>query len=194
MGKGLEELMKRVQEMGRLHTEVGWLDTAKYEDGTPVAYVASIQEFGGTANIKAGQVTIHRSVNKKTGELKNGGKFTAKAKANLSTTHNKKAHTIVIPPRPFMRTTIVEQKNSWSEKARQGFKAVSLGVKTPLQVMTALGELAAGDVRMKITQINSPPLKNSTYYSRKRRGLEPNKPLQATGLMLSTCTSIVKEK
>lgn len=30
--------------------QAGWFPTAKYEDGTPVAYVASIQEYGSPAN------------------------------------------------------------------------------------------------------------------------------------------------
>lgn len=34
------------EELNKLEARAGWLETAKYEDGTPVAYVASIQEFG----------------------------------------------------------------------------------------------------------------------------------------------------
>ena len=35
-----------VQYLARKRVSVGFFDTAKYPDGTPVAYVAAIQEFG----------------------------------------------------------------------------------------------------------------------------------------------------
>lgn len=35
-----------LKELNGLQTKVGWFESAKYPDGTPVAYVAAIQEFG----------------------------------------------------------------------------------------------------------------------------------------------------
>ena len=145
---GIADLIKRVQEMGKLKSEIGWQDTAKYPDGTPVALVAQTQEYLVTS----------------------GG------------------------VRSFVRPTIASEKGNWSRQMGIGVKAVANGTRVPLQVFTTIGELAAGDVRMTITQISSPPLADSTKRARAARGLEPEKPLQATGLMLSTCTSIVKEK
>lgn len=147
---GLDKLIKQIEAMGKLQTEVGWLDTAKYPDATPVALVAQTQEYGSPAR-----------------------------------------H---VPPRPFVRPTIAEQRDEWSRQMGLGVKAVTSGGRTPEQVFTAIGELAAGNVRQSITQVNSPPLEESTIAGRVRRGLEPHKPLQATGLMLTSCTSIVKEK
>lgn len=147
---GLQDLIKRVEELGKLKAEVGWQDTAKYPDGTPVALVAQTHEFGSPARR--------------------------------------------IPPRPIVRPTILAEKRHWSDTMGQGVKAVAQGSRSPLQVMEAIGELAAGEVRQTITQVNSPPLAESTKSARRRRGLEPAKPLQATGLMLTSCTSIVKEK
>ena len=40
--KALNELASFSNPVG----EAGWFESAKYEDGTPVAYVASIQEYG----------------------------------------------------------------------------------------------------------------------------------------------------
>lgn len=39
----IEQALKDIQ---RTQSRVGWFESAKYEDGTPVAYVATIQEFG----------------------------------------------------------------------------------------------------------------------------------------------------
>ncbi|EHE2701359.1 TPA: hypothetical protein RHY09_001142 [Escherichia coli] len=150
MSRGLDELVKRVQEMGRLKAEVGWMDTAKYPDGTPVALVAQTQEYGSPAR-----------------------------------------H---IPPRPFVRPTVAAEKGNWSRQMGIGVRAVASGAHSAEQVFVAIGELADGDVRMTITQISSPPLEDSTQNARAARGLEPEKPLQATGLMLASCTSLVKEK
>lgn len=41
-----DKLRVAAQELGKKRLRVGWFDTSKYEDGTPVAYVATIQEFG----------------------------------------------------------------------------------------------------------------------------------------------------
>ncbi len=42
-GKALDAALK---EAGTIECRVGWFETAKYENGTPVAYVAAIQEHG----------------------------------------------------------------------------------------------------------------------------------------------------
>lgn len=76
----------------------------------------------------------------------------------------------------------------------RGVRAVSAGERTPLQIFTAIGEQAAGDVRMTITLVNNPQLADSTRKARIAKGREPDKPLQDSGVMRASCTSIVKEK
>lgn len=44
--KKLEEYGKRAENMGDIRESVGFFAGQQYEDGTPVAYVAAIQEFG----------------------------------------------------------------------------------------------------------------------------------------------------
>jgi hypothetical protein len=44
--KAFEKLNVALKQLDGIETKVGWFPGAKYEDGTPVAYVASIQEFG----------------------------------------------------------------------------------------------------------------------------------------------------
>lgn len=39
-------LLRAIRELKTKGARVGFLDTSKYPDGTPVAYVATIQEFG----------------------------------------------------------------------------------------------------------------------------------------------------
>lgn len=46
--KQLENLLTGLS--GDVVGKVGWFESAKYEDGTPVAYVATIQEYGSPQN------------------------------------------------------------------------------------------------------------------------------------------------
>ena len=45
----LADITKRLSEFDGQVAKIGWFESAKYEDGTPVAYVASIQEYGAPA-------------------------------------------------------------------------------------------------------------------------------------------------
>lgn len=44
-----DAILRKLIEASRKQGKVGWFETAKYEDGTPVAYVAAIQENGSPA-------------------------------------------------------------------------------------------------------------------------------------------------
>ena len=41
-----KNLEVNLAQLGNSEAKVGWFENAKYSDGTPVAYIASIQEFG----------------------------------------------------------------------------------------------------------------------------------------------------
>lgn len=43
---GVARLTAALRELDGVQAKTGWFETAKYEDGTPVAYIASIHEFG----------------------------------------------------------------------------------------------------------------------------------------------------
>ena len=43
---GYEALRKRIEDIKSLQAEAGWFSSSVYPDGTPVAYVATIHEFG----------------------------------------------------------------------------------------------------------------------------------------------------
>lgn len=47
----VDRLAKLAQELDTQEVAAGWLGSAHYEDGTPVAYVAAIQEFGHAPSI-----------------------------------------------------------------------------------------------------------------------------------------------
>ena len=45
-GAGTRYLKKFLKDLKKNHLEVGWFEGANYDDGIPVAYVASIHEYG----------------------------------------------------------------------------------------------------------------------------------------------------
>lgn len=45
-GPDAAALQRMIDDAGKVECKVGWFASAKYEDGTSVAYVAAIQEFG----------------------------------------------------------------------------------------------------------------------------------------------------
>ena len=155
-GPGIKNLEKTLKNINGLTTKVGWFPGAKYQDGTPVAYVATIQEYGSPMN--------------------------------------------GIPPRSFMRTTIAEKENEWAKLARSGAKAIIAGNASPIMVMEGLGLAASGDIRKKISEINSPALKAETIAARKRKLSKGKKvgaltkPLVETSLMVSSLTSTVESR
>ena len=150
----LKRLADSLAELSKKRAAVGFFDTATYPDGTPVAHVATIQEFGA-------------------------GK---------------------IPPRSFMRSTVAEQKEAWKATLAQGAKRVLEDKLTVEQMLDALGQSAAGQIKEKISSITAPALSEATLYLRQNRidkSLPVNtstKPLVDTSYMLDSVDSKVEAR
>lgn len=180
-GKDRGAFDKAMRELPGVQSKIGWFETAQYRvDGkdTPVAYIAAIQDNG----------VASRSM----------------------------------PPRPFFGPTQDRERNNWAELMGKLSKRVLKGAMTAHQAMEAIGLQAEADVRKTITQITEPPLSILTLMARKRR-LEggrvtgatigefaaevkakgeanidvsgvSTKPLNDTGVMLATLTSVTESK
>lgn len=143
--KAFETLELRLKELSRVETKIGWFPGAVYETGVPVAYVASIQEYGSGP----------------------------------------------IPPRPFFRTTVADQKAAWAGFAELGAKAVLRGTHSARDVMDGLGELAQEDVKETINQITAPPLSPITLELRAMKHKDPS--LKVTGSTVGVAAARVKQ-
>lgn len=95
-----------------------------------------------------------------------------------------------IPARPFIRPTISAEGDKWKENITKGVQAVVRGAVTADQVLEIVGQQAAGDIRKTISEVRTPPLADSTIAQRMREG-RTDQPLNRTGLMIATCTSVV---
>jgi len=78
-----------------------------------------------------------------------------------------------IPPRPFMRPAVTENKQKWSNLMASGARAVLKGNETPFSVMDKVGAVAASDIAQAIINVTAPPLSPITIELRdmKRRGI-----------------------
>lgn len=162
--------------------KVGWFPSAKYEDGTPVAYVAAIQEYGGTFNHPGGtpyKISADGMV-----------EFVNKNSPGADALPVTKAHSITIPPRPFMRQTVEYKKGEWTKQLVGGMKKVVRGQMKADDVLEAVGTLAAADIAKTIAAGNFTPLSAATLAQREAKG-QGSAILQATGLMIATITSQV---
>lgn len=72
----LEQIITGISDF---RSKVGFFESAKYEDGTPVAYVAAIQEFGSPQNQIPPRSFMRKTISEKTTEWKSLLKSGAKA-------------------------------------------------------------------------------------------------------------------
>ena len=138
--------------------EVGFLEDATYPDGTSVAMVAAVNEFGGTVRVPEYETTITRQVNR-SGDFAKGGRFVKAGKGNFETTHVVPAHTVTIPARPFMRATIQANKGAWGATMAKLLKAQKYNADAALDQM---GEVIEGQIVESILSFSDPPNAAST--------------------------------
>lgn len=103
-----------------------------------------------------------------------------------------------IPPRPFMRPAIAENKAKWSKFiGRQVLRILNnqTDVKTTLE---GLGLNVAGEIRKAITQVHNPALSEKTVKARVKIRAKKNitgtlrKPLVFEGVLLNSLAYVVK--
>jgi len=91
------------------------------------------------------------------------------------------------PARPFMRQTITQEKQNLSNGFAKGMNAVSVGKRTPKEVMQTLGNDLAGKMQSTILDGAFTPNTDSTA---KAKGF--NSPLRDSGLMSKSVIGVVK--
>ena len=121
----IQGLKDKLVKLANAELEVGWFEGTLYNDGTPAAGVAAVQEFGSASR--------------------------------------------AIPPRPFFRPTIAEQKDEWAKKTEAILSRYIVGSLTPEQSLNVIGAMVVGDVQDKISTINSPKLSPVTIALRRLR-------------------------
>lgn len=189
--EAFDNLTTRVKELANKVAKAGWPKATFYEDGTSVAYIAAIQEFGVTISHPGGTpyfVTSDGSAH-----------FVKKGTAFSFGLPQTKPHEIVIPPRPMLRPTVAKNKEDWRKLWESGARAILKGSATAQVVMEKVSAKAAGDIKKTIATLTSPPLAKSTIANR-RRQLTDNKtvgaldkPLVHHGIMIGAVSNSVED-
>lgn len=174
---GWSKVMRELYRLSKKEVTVGIQSGTMTEDGeTTLARIAAVHEFGGTITQQADTVTINRKL-KRDGSFANSGRFVKRKKANFSSTHARRARTIKIPQRSFLRATVDEKQAQITKLATNAVKSVIEGT-DPEAVMRVVGQSIEGMVQKKITSGPFTPNAPSTI-KRKRS----SRPLIDTGHM-----------
>lgn len=192
----LEARIKAVKDANKKVVKVGIVEHQHYDNGIPVAYIASIHEYGGIFTVPARQATIYRQIDKN-GEWtqKNGSRFVSKKKSNFATEVTIPAHTITIKPRPFFRPAFSNNRKKWRKEISNLLKQ-GHSVEEALELV---GSVAAGDVFKALSQVETPKLAESTIKAKERRyksksAHRPDKPLFASGLLSESISYVIEDK
>lgn len=187
--QGMAELRRKLKAIAqkgarKAELDVGFFAGKSYENGPPIASVAALNEFGAAINVPERTTTVYRSLRSDGVTYNRQGRFVKKRVANVATDHVVPAHTIIIPARPFMRTTISENQMKWYAAFAKILRDSNLDSKTSL---TTLGEQIVNDIQATIRGWTEPPNAPSTIRKKKR-----NNPLEDTNQMINNVTFRVK--
>lgn len=181
------EMMKRLKNFS---VKAGWFENAKYSNNKPVAGIAAVQDGGATINHPGGTPYKFGS----------NGEVVFVEKGTLNPAGVTKPHMIVIPPRPFMKPSVEDNKEDFIEQTRQisrKFLNVQISEK---QAAEMIGMEAAGNIKKAIAKVNAPPLAAATV-RRKKSGYADRsitgaltKPLVGSGHLLETVDSQAEVK
>jgi hypothetical protein len=95
-----------------------------------------------------------------------------------------------IPPRPFFRPAVADNKHKWSEIVRLTLKRGG----TIEDALETVGLQMQGDIRDAMDAVTTPELSAYTIQMRQERGNNDTKPLNDTGYMRSQITHAVDSK
>lgn len=173
----LADIAKRIR--GGKEVSVGFFADSKYPDGKPVAYIASIHEFGMTINVPERTQTVYRKLNKDM-SFARGGKFVKASVSNYATTHVVPAHQIKIPSRPFFRNMIADKQSTWGGVLAKSLPSLNYD---GAQALGVLGTIIQGELQNSIRDIRAPANSAATVAI---KGFD--NPLIHTGHMLNSVT------
>ena len=173
----LDKYQKLFADLAAKKAAVGWFPSSVYPIEEPVENAGDSEEL-----TKARKKAYERHQAGFLGKYQSGGSPVAEV-AFLQEFGSK-----IIPARPFIRPTVAEQSKHWGVIVKSLIKPDAQAE----DVMELIGLRMQGDIRKKITEITDPPLSEFTLEQRRERGNNSEKPLNDTGYMLATLTSVTQ--
>lgn len=169
----LRDELKRTSELG--HVKVGVLGEQAAADrgGITQAQLAAVHEFGATFEHPGGTPYM----------VGDDGRVVFLPKGDARATAVTKPHTITIPERSFIRSTIDENAQKYRELAKKLALLIVDGKLTAERALELFGERVVADIKLHIQRGIDPPLAAETV---RRKG--SSKPLIDTAQMINAIT------
>lgn len=176
------KVLNSLKNMPDFLIKAGWFEQSKYSDGTPIAGIAAVQNYGAV---------INQTVTEKQRNFLHYLGFHLKKSTN--------GLTIVIPPTHFMENCENNNKAKWKNAIKNIWTMVTLGNLSPDSAIEQIAMLVEGDLADEIANGSYPPDKPSTvkaklnrYKNKKAQG-NLDKRLVDTGLMLNSLSHQVEK-
>ena len=160
-----------IKELDDFQVQAGWFEQSRYDNDTPIAYVAAIQNYGATVRVAD----------------------SFKKYLHFVGIHLRKDKTeFIIPPRPFMDNAKRRvQSDEGKQIILQELLRVFSGKQTINKAIKKLGLWLQGVIQDEIKALNSPKLSGITVEMRDKVNVsksinKSSKPLNSTGIMFSS--------
>lgn len=171
-------------------------DETMRNDGGEItnADLAYIHTYGGVIRIPEREQSIFRLVDSE-GNFQRGGKFVRRAKSNFETVHAVPAHTVTIPPRPFLVPGIEKAQDKITDSLGKAAESALTGNMSGIdQSLHKAGLEAQNSVRAVINAGVAPELSENTIKARRQRGRTGTKPLVDTGQLRNSIVYVLRVK
>ncbi len=181
----LEKLLKRYITPDII-VKAGVLENAKRgEGGTPVAEYAAYNEYGATIEIPERTQTLYFK-RKRDGSV--GNRFVKKGKSDFAQDATVKAHTVTIPSRPFLRSTLDAKADVWCDNLAEALEAG----RTPKEAMRLVGRRMADDIQATIKSNMPPDNAESTKRRKNAKGAGKGTLIDSGSLLKAIDYEVVK--
>ena len=169
-------------------------DESMRQDGGEVTNVelAYIHTYGGVIRIPERQQSIFRLIDD-SGNFKRNGRFVRRSQSNFETVHAVPAHTVTIPPRPFLVPGIEKAQGKITDRLGEAAESALNGNLSGVdQGLHKAGLEAQNSVRAVINAGVEPELAQSTIEARRRRGRTGTVPLIDSGGLRNSITYVIR--
>lgn len=175
---GYEDLIERLRDEAA-HVDIG----VHSDESQELVVIAAANEFGATINHPGGTAYGYQTAE----DARRGRVKFLKGGTGHKVLGVTGAHTINIPARSYIRSTVDENADLYQELAVGLLGQIVDGDTDKLQALSIMGQKIEADIKAKMTALRQPPNAPSTI---RRKGSD--NPLIDTGLLRSSIRYIVK--
>lgn len=191
----MAELKAALKDLVKKRVLVGIpASTTERNDNSPItnAELGYIHTYGGTIQVPEHQTTIYRELDDE-GNFLNNGQFVKPSKSNFATDHIVPAHTVHIPPRPFLAEGIQDNQAEITKYLGKAAESALNGDASGIDAnLHAAGLAGQNGARNRILTGPFIPLSPSTIRNRLSRGRTGIKPLNDTGGLRNSITYVIR--